>query len=140
MRRFLFLTASIAAIAALAAAAQTKAEGKRWFSHIEVLAADGMEGRDTGSAGHKRAAEYVASMFEKARLEPAGANGYIQPVRFRTRRILESQSSLALVRDGSSEPLALGEDANLSVRSEPAAALEAPLVFAGYGLTVPEAN
>ena len=36
------------------------------------------------------------------------------------------------------EPLTLGEDANFSVRSEPAAALEAPLVFAGYGLKIPE--
>src|SRR5204863_6951079 len=79
-----------------------------------------------------------ASMFEKARLEPAGVNGYIQPVRFRTRRIVESQSSLALVRDGKAEPLTLGEDANFNVRSEPAAAIEAPLVFAGYGLKIPE--
>ena len=82
----------MAVAASFVAGAQTTPGGKRWFSHIEVLAADGMEGRDTGSAGHKRAADYVASMFEKARLEPAGAAGYIQPVRFKTRRILESQS------------------------------------------------
>ena len=138
MRRFLFVTASMAVAASLVAGAQTTPGGKRWFSHIEVLAADGMEGRDTGSAGHKRAADYVAAMFEKARLEPAGAAGYIQPVRFKTRRIVESQSSLALVRDGRTEPLTLGEDANLNVRSEPAASLEAPLVFAGYGLRIPE--
>src|SRR5439155_19950603 len=56
----------------------------------------------------------------------------------KTRRILEAQSSLALVRDGKTEPLTLGEDANLSVRSEPAPSLDAPLVFVGYGLNVPE--
>src|SRR5439155_3314529 len=38
------------------------------------------------------------------------------------------------------EPLTLGEDANISMRGEPAVSLEAPLVFAGYGLNVPERN
>src|SRR6266699_5651689 len=138
MRWILIATVSVAVALSLVVAAQTTPAAKRWFSHIEVLAADGMEGRDTGSPGHKRAADYVASMFEKARLEPAGVNGYVQPVRFRTRRIVESQSRLALVREGKAEPLTLGEDANFNVRSEPAASLEAPLVFAGYGLKIPE--
>ena len=58
-----------------------------------------MEGRDTGSPGHKRAAEYVAGAFQKAGLEPAGVDGYIQPVTFKTRRIVEAKSSLALVAE-----------------------------------------
>jgi hypothetical protein len=114
------------------------ADAKRWWSHIAVLADDGMEGRDTGTEGHKRAAQYVASQFEKAGLTPVGAGGYIQPVTFKTRRLLEDQSSLALVRNGTAEPLALGEDANLSARIESSGPVEAPLVFVGYGLAVPE--
>lgn len=109
-----------------------------WWSHVEALAADDMEGRDTGTAAHKRAAEYVASQFHKAGLEPAGTNGYLQPIKFSTRRIVESQSSLALVRDGALEPLTLGLDANFNMRIEPAPAVDAPLVFVGYGLAVPE--
>ncbi len=97
-----------------------------------------MEGRDTGSPAHRRAAEYVAGVFQKAGLEPAGVNGYIQPVRFRTRRIVEAQSSLALVRKGVVEPATLGEDANINVRIDAAPSVEAPLVFVGYGLRVPE--
>jgi len=138
MRRVLFVTASCLVAASILLAAQSTPGAKRWFSHIEVLASDAMEGRDTGSPGHKRAADYVASVLQKAGLEPAGVNGYVQPVQLKTRRILEAQSSLALVRDGKTEPLALGEDANLSVRSEPAPSLDAPLVFVGYGLNVPE--
>ena len=69
----------------------------RWWSHVEALANDGMEGRNTGSPAHKRAADYVAAQFKKAGLEPAGVGGYIQPVAFKTRRIVEAQSSLALV-------------------------------------------
>lgn len=112
----------------------------RWWSHVEALANDGMEGRNTGSPGHKRAAEYVAAQFKQSGLEPAGIGGYIQPVAFKTRRIVEAKSSLALVRDGKSETLTLGEDANISMRVDPAPSVEAPLVFVGYGLRIPERN
>src|SRR5262245_19321749 len=130
----LFLTATLAtAIAAEEPAA-------RWWSHVQALANDGMEGRNTGSPGHEHAAEYVAGEFKKAGLEPAGAGGYIQPVRFNTRTIVEAQSSVALVRDGKTETLALGEDATIGLRIDPAPAVEAPLVFVGYGLKIPERN
>jgi Zn-dependent M28 family amino/carboxypeptidase len=114
---------------------------QRWFAHIEALANDGMEGRNTGSPAHKRAADYVAAQFKKSGLEPAGAGGsYIQPVTFTTRKIDESKSSLALVRDGRTEPLTLGDDANINLRADPAPSVEAPLVFVGYGLNIPERN
>src|SRR3954466_4073844 len=64
----------LAATAWLATAAVRAADdtASRWWTHVEALANDGMEGRNTGSAGHKRAAEYVAAQFQKAALEPAG--------------------------------------------------------------------
>jgi len=111
---------------------------QRWWAHVQFLADDRLQGRDTGSEGHRLAAEYVAAQFQKAGLKAAGTAGYVQPVKFHTRRILEERSSLALVRNGKAEPLTLGDDANIGVRSEPAASLEAPLVFAGYGFVVPE--
>src|SRR5262245_18084485 len=110
----------------------------QWWKHVQALANDGMEGRNTGTPAHKRAAEYVADQFKKAGLEPAGTNGYLQPVAFRTRRIVEAQSSLALVHNGKTEPLVLGEHANISMRADPVPSIEAPLVFAGYGLNIPE--
>jgi Zn-dependent M28 family amino/carboxypeptidase len=103
--------------------------GERWWAHVKVLADDSMEGRNTGSPAHKRAAEYVAEQFRKAGLEPAGTNGFEQAVKLRTRRILEDRSSLALVRNGKPEPLTLGEDANLGARSDPSPSVDAPLVF-----------
>src|SRR3954468_21231850 len=81
--------------------------GARWWAHVEALASDAMEGRNTGSPAHKRAADYVAAQFKKSGLEPAGAGGYIQPVAFKTRKIDEAKSSLALIRNGKSEPLRL---------------------------------
>ena len=133
------LTIVVTTLLAAAAVRGAADPGARWWTHVEALANDGMEGRNTGSAGHKRAADYVAAQFRKAALEPAGAGGgFIQPVAFNTRKIDESKSSLALVRDGAEERLALGEDANISMRVDPAASIKAPLVFVGYGLKIPE--
>jgi Zn-dependent M28 family amino/carboxypeptidase len=130
--------AAALALTLAAASLVVRADATRWWSHVEALANDGMEGRNTGSPAHKRAAAYVAAQFKQAGLEPAGTEGYIQPVAFKTRSIDESHSSLALIRDGKSEPLTLGEDANISLRSDAAPTLDAPLVFVGYGMRVPE--
>ena len=108
---------------------------------VLVLADDQLEGRGTGSPGHRKAAEYVAREFERAGLKPAGTKGYLQPVRLIARELDEGQSSLTLVKDsGREEPLVLGRDAIISSRVEPPASLEAGLVFAGYGLFIPEAH
>ncbi len=112
-----------------------------WWAHIAFLADDKLGGRDTGSPGHRRAAEYVAAEFKRAGLKPAGTKGYLQPVGFRSRRIVEEQSSLALVREGGAvEAVELGDEATISMRVENAPQMEAPLVFIGYGLKVPEVN
>jgi len=118
-----------------------RADAQRWWSHVEALANDGMEGRNTGSAGHKRAADYVAAHFQKAGLEPAGASGsYIQPVKIKRRRFIEAQSSLAIVDESKSVTLSFADDANVSMRVDTARSIDAPLVFVGYGLQVPEHN
>jgi Zn-dependent M28 family amino/carboxypeptidase len=114
--------------------------GRRWWSYVSVLADDQMQGRNTGSVEHRRAAEWVASQFERLGLKPAGINGYIQPVKFDGRTIVEARSSLELVSGGKAERLTLGEDAVVNLRVDPADSIEAPLVFAGYGLVVPESN
>ena len=134
MRRWMTLTLLLT----LAGTIALRADAKRWWSHVEFLASDEMKGRNTGSPEHKRAAEYVAGQFQRAGLEPAAKAGYILPVKFRTRMIDESRSSLALVNGGRTQPLTLGEDANISMRVDPAPSVDAPLVFVGYGLKVPE--
>jgi Peptidase family M28 len=133
--------ASIWAGVALRALAQGEPDGQRWWSHVLVLADDKLEGRNTGTEGHKKAAEYVAREFEQAGLKPAGTDGYFQPVRLISREIDEAHSSLALVRDsGKEEPLVMGTDGFITTRVEPAPEMEAEMVFAGYGLSIPEAH
>ena len=127
-------------LASWAANASDAPDGKRWWSHVEILASDEFQGRETGSPGHKKAAEYVAGEFARIGLKPAGTDGYFQPVPLRRTRIIEAESSLSLVTKGGEEPLALGDDAILSLRADPAESVEAEMVFVGHGLVIPEAD
>ena len=117
-----------------------KFNGQTWWDFVKVLGADDMEGRETGSAGERKAQAYVEAQLKKDGLQPAGSNGFYQPVKFRSKAIDESQSSISLVRDGKEEKLVLGDDAMFSTRVDLAPQVNAPLVFVGYGLRAPEAN
>jgi hypothetical protein len=124
-------------------AADYAAEGKLWWAHIQFLADDKLEGRNTGTEGYRKAVAYVAGQFDRMGLQPAGTLSPLsweQPVKFETRTLVPDQSGLALVREQATEPLAPGQDATLSSRGEAAGEVTAPLVFVGYGLVIPEAN
>jgi hypothetical protein len=118
--------------------AQKHFDGQTWWNHVKVLADDNMEGRETGSAGLRRAEAYIVEQLTRAGLQPAGSQGFYQSVQIIERRIDETHSSAALVRAGKAEPLLLGEDAFFNPRSEIAKEVTAPLVFVGYGLQIPE--
>jgi hypothetical protein len=137
MRKFIVLFLAAASLTA----ADYAAEGKLWWAHIQFLADDKLEGRNTGTEGYRQAAAYVAGKFETFGLKPGGLSGYEQPVKFETRTLVEAESSLALMRDGQTETLKLGaaNDAQLNSRGE-AASITAPMVFVGYGMMIPEAN
>jgi len=134
-----WIVAALALPSALARGAGAP-DGARWWSHVRFLADDKLEGRDTGSEGHRKAAAYVAAEFARIGLRPAGTDGYLQPVRLKSKVIDEARSSLKLISGGTAEPLTLGDDAIISLRVDPVDRIEADLVFAGYGLTIPEAG
>jgi Peptidase family M28 len=143
LRRFAF--PSITAVLLLLAAtifAQTATKhfsGDAWWAHVQFLADDNLEGRETGSEGLRKAEAYVVDQFKKAGLEPAGTDGFYQPVKFVSREIVESESSAALISGGKALPLALGDDAYFSTRANLSPdAITAKLVFVGYGLNIPE--
>jgi Zn-dependent M28 family amino/carboxypeptidase len=141
LKKLLPIASLLLAVSALSQqAAQPHFDGKTWWDYVKVLADDNMEGRETGSAGLRRAEVYIVDQLKQAGLQPAGTDGYYQSVKFQSRQIVESDSSLALVRDGKIEPLILGEDAFFNTRVDLAPQLQAPLVFVGYGLSIPEKN
>jgi Zn-dependent M28 family amino/carboxypeptidase len=115
-------------------------DGKSWWEHVKVIASDEMEGRDTGSPGLKKAQAYIVEELKKSGIQPAGSEGFYQPIEFISRQLDESRSSMALVRNGKVEPLVFGEDDNLNKPVDPLPHVDAPLIFAGYGLRIPEMN
>ena len=127
----------IAALSALPAAA-ADADGARWWSHVETLAGPQFEGRLTGTPGYDKAAAYAAGQFKAFGLKPAGTDGYLQPMKFTVQRVLTEGSSAALVVDGQEQPLRVGPDLLLGARLPQPKAIQAPLVFIGYGLHLPE--
>jgi Zn-dependent M28 family amino/carboxypeptidase len=128
-----------------AAAAQKPAkllfDGKTWWDHVKVIADDSMEGRETGSLGLRKAEAYAVEQLKRAGLEPAGTDGFYQNIQFVQRQIDEKNSYAFLTKDGRSNPVALGDDAYFSTRVEGSdQEINAPLVFAGNGLQVPESH
>lgn len=128
----------VAASAVLAPSPDWESLGKRWWSHVEFLADDRLEGRDTGSRGFEKAADYMVQQFLAAGLQPAGADGYRQRVEFDAVRVDEARCSLDLLHDGVSTPLKFGEDAAFVLNASSPELVEAEAVFVGYGLAIPE--
>jgi Zn-dependent M28 family amino/carboxypeptidase len=140
-----FLRSLLSLLVASSAFAQSNSQpgtakfnGQSWWNYVKVLADDNMEGRNTGSEGLKRAEAYVVEQVKADGLQPAGIDGYYQPVKFISRRILESDSSLALFHEGKSKPLSFETDAYFSNRFPQAPKVDAQLVFVGWGLDIPE--
>jgi Zn-dependent M28 family amino/carboxypeptidase len=135
---FFLLIASFAFAQSNSQPGAAKFDGQSWWNYVKVLADDNMEGRNTGSEGLKRAETYVVEQVKADGLQPAGSDGYYQPIRFISRRVLESDSSLALSHEGKFEPLSFETDAYFSNRFSQAPKVNAPLVFVGWGLEIPE--
>jgi hypothetical protein len=129
----------IVAVIATSCAKAPSPEAESWWSHVAVLATDEMEGRNTGSEGYRRAAEYVAEQFAKYGVLPGNDDSYFHSVGFVARTIREPESSLDFTDpDGKAKKITLGKEARFGMSLEPAPTTEAELVFVGYGLKVPE--
>ena len=109
-------------------------------AHMRFLADSLLEGRAPGTRGYDIAAAYVATQLEGMGLQPAGANGrWFQPVPLRKFKMISGQSSLEFVRSGKAEALVFGKDYVTEGDPEHTdSALDASLVFAGYGVSAPE--
>lgn len=115
----------------------TAATADRMRSHVEFLASDLLEGRETGARGHEIAAEYVASQFKALGLVPPSKSGWFQRVPFTGALLDDSQSRLSI--DG------VAYDNRKDILFGPARKagddkVEAEIVFVGYGIDDPAAG
>lgn len=116
-------------------------EAQALRAHVEFLADDLLEGRDTGTRGYDLAARYVASVFAMAGLQPAGDDGgWFQHFDAVEGRLVEDSATMVLRTDsGEDIPMLWQEDYVLGgsyVDSE--TRIDAPVTFVGYGVSAPE--
>ena len=121
-------------LAAAPAAAQDTATRTR--AHVESLAAERLEGRLAGSPGERMAADYLVSELKRIGARPLpGRDDYRLPFDF-----------TAGTRDGGSRLSTGGRtfDARTDIQalsfSDNGEISEVPVVFAGYGIVVPDSQ
>lgn len=138
----LLLSLALGACATARGPAPVPVRAATWWGHVETLAADGMAGRAAGTEGHERASDYVAARLAGYGLEPAGEGGsWFQTVTLEERVILPAGTRAALVTGGASTPLNVPGDIFFRISGgPPPERVDAPLVFIGYGLHLPEAG
>ena len=111
----------------------------RLEAHITFLADDLLRGRQPGTPGFDIAAAYVASQFRQMGLQPAGDDGsYFQAVPLRSSRLQEGSAVMTLQRGGETTEFTFADQfytgPSLSYLDS---AVEAEMVFAGYGIHAP---
>ncbi len=129
-------TAAAAQIPLLPERSDWSAPAAAWWSHVQFLADDKLEGRLTGTPGYDKAVAYVEQQFLAAGLKPAGSKGYQQPITLVPTELDLPHCSMELQRpDRRVVKFEVGKEGSSSIESLPE--VHAPLVFLGYGLQVP---
>ncbi|MBI1854170.1 MAG: M28 family peptidase [Planctomycetes bacterium] len=106
---------------------------------IRFLASDALQGRRAGSEGCEKAAAYVAQKFAALGLEPVGDDGYLQHFELTVGESLGTDNSLTVERDGTVHESVVERDF-IPLSFSASAHAAGSVVFAGYGITAPEAS
>ena len=132
MKRHLFIASAGLLLALASPSAQTVATTTR--AHVDFLASDKLEGREAGSNGERLAADYIAAQLARIGARPLpGRADMFMPFEF-TAGSRDGGSRLTIGGRTFATPqvraLSFSDDADVS----------GPVVFAGYGIVVPEAQ
>lgn len=130
----LLSTSALAQVDKAADAPVFTPEGVR--AHVDFLADDLLEGRDTGSKGLEIAARYVATRFEAMGLKPAGENGtWYQTVTFQQTDRGATPGTVTVSGPAGEKSWKHASDVLIGTSAnEPKLDVAAPLVFVGYGI------
>jgi len=125
--------------AGLAHAAPAAIDTERLSSVVRELASDEYEGRAPGTPGGRKTVEYLVEQFSALGLEPGGADGRWTHDVPMIHTLFEGPPKLQFIVDGKPQPLQQKLDIEAStVRAVDAIAIDAPVVFVGFGAHAPE--
>jgi len=108
-------------------------------AHLATLSSDAFEGRGTGQRGGELTVVYLENQALAAGLQPANGSSYRQSVKIAGVKAQPQDSSVALAAGGKPLPLAFAKDWVWAPGdAKPVHAMDAELVFVGYGIQAPE--
>ena len=109
-------------------------------AHVKCLADDKLLGRKPGTEGYQMAVDYVVDKYKKMGVAPAGEdNTYLQRVRIRRSFTGSNATFSSKNSQGKQASLTFGKEYTIYPHVEaPQMSVEAPLVFAGYGISAPD--
>jgi hypothetical protein len=142
-RQLLLLPATLVlslAVGVSPAAAQARATTEASSAtrpHVEHLASPALEGRATGSPGAQQAADYLGAQLEAIGVQPLpGQRNYLLPFEY-TAGMTDGGTTIEMTRNGEVERWS-AQDAVQALSFSDSSEVSGPVVFAGYGLTVPD--
>ncbi len=104
--------------------------------HIRFLASDKLEGRGTGSEGEQAAAEYIAKHFQRMGLKEVGSDGYFQRFDFTAGVTLGGNNTAFITGERKRQFVLNTEFRPMGFSSS--GSYEGEIVFAGYGISLPD--
>ena len=109
-------------------------------AHVQALASEQLEGRMAGSAGERLAADYLVRELTRIGARPLpGRSDMLHAFEF-TAGTKDAGSSLALTKPSETPRLFSTTEHVQALSFSDSAAASGPVVFAGYGLVVPESQ
>lgn len=132
---FLAIICSLLVASATLLLAQERPNGETAKSFVAYLASDALEGRDTGTPGFEKAAQWVAEKFRTWGLLPAGDNGsYFQVFPF---SYSKNEFELPQLMIGKRAFYSEDRDFNV-VRYSGGGKIQGEVVFVGFGICAPD--
>jgi len=149
MRKGLLSTIALAGLMAPALAGAAQSPGSppapdeapkvtALWAVVRELADDSYQGRGAGSPGYDRAAAWLVGQLRRLGLQPAGTQGFYQPVDLVAQAFDAAASHAALIGPAGTQALSVPGDIFFRGAHAMPVDLTAPLVFAGYGLSMPD--
>ena len=140
-----FLVTSVAALAMIASAATAQDfSAERLSDEIRTISTDEFQGRKPGAEGERKTLDFLQAQYEAMGLKPGGPNGqWLQRIELKRFTPAEGAAAFSVTDPaGQNHALEVGTDVIVRAVSNDGQAdiANAPVVFAGYGITAPERN
>lgn len=139
MKRVVFLTL-IAIVCLQLVSAQdfsSKFDAEKLRSRVIRLSADDFEGRGPGTAGGKRAAQYIADELKAAGVKPGNGKSYFQNVPMIGVKA-DPATQLKVSGPGGSQTFKFAEEFVATTSAQTASvSIDSDLLFVGYGIDAP---